>query len=102
MEDNFLEISLAIFLIRCGMIIYEIGIPYMDKRYQDIELALLKDTCIKMCIPIPRIVEKPNNSNQIRSMRELQPDLSITGMAHANPLGVRGFDTKWSVEFTFS
>jgi hypothetical protein len=33
-------------------------------------------------------------------MRELQPDLAITGMAHANLLGVRGIDTKWSVKFT--
>jgi light-independent protochlorophyllide reductase subunit N len=101
MGDNLLEISLARFLIICGMIVYEIGIPYMDKRYQAAELALLKDTCIKMCIPIPRIVEKPDNLNQIRRMRELQPNLAITGMAHANPLGGRGIDTKWSVEFTF-
>jgi light-independent protochlorophyllide reductase subunit N len=35
-------------------------------------------------------------------MRELQPDLAITGMDHANPLGARGIDTKWSVEFTFA
>jgi light-independent protochlorophyllide reductase subunit N len=102
MRDNLLEISLGRFLIICGMIVYEIGIPYMDKRYQAVELALLKDTCIKMCIPIPRIVEKPDNSNQIRRMRELQPDLAITGMAHANPLGARGIDTKWLVEFTFA
>ena len=32
MGDNLLEISLARFLIRCGMIVYEIGIPYIDKR----------------------------------------------------------------------
>jgi light-independent protochlorophyllide reductase subunit N len=102
MGDNLLEISLARFLIRCGMIVYEIGIPYMDKRYQAVELELLKDTCIKMCIPIPQIVEKPDNSNQIQRMCELQPNLAITGMAHANPLGVRGIDTKWSVEFTFA
>jgi light-independent protochlorophyllide reductase subunit N len=35
-------------------------------------------------------------------MRELQPDLAITGMAHANPLEARGINTKWSVEFTFA
>ena len=34
MGDNLLEISLARFLTRCGMIVYEIGIPYMDKRFQ--------------------------------------------------------------------
>ena len=35
-------------------------------------------------------------------MHELQPDLAITGMAHANPLEARDIDTKWSVEFTFA
>nr|YP_009471764.1 photochlorophyllide reductase subunit N [Cephalotaxus sinensis]YP_009641694.1 photochlorophyllide reductase subunit N [Cephalotaxus hainanensis]YP_010137938.1 photochlorophyllide reductase subunit N [Cephalotaxus fortunei var. alpina]YP_010138020.1 photochlorophyllide reductase subunit N [Cephalotaxus fortunei]YP_010138102.1 photochlorophyllide reductase subunit N [Cephalotaxus griffithii]YP_010138266.1 photochlorophyllide reductase subunit N [Cephalotaxus mannii]YP_010138348.1 photochloro len=102
MGDNLLEVSLARFLIRCGMIVHEIGIPYIDKRYQAAELSLLQDTCIKMCVPIPRIVEKPDNSNQIRRIRELQPDLAITGMAHANPLEARGISTKWSVEFTFA
>jgi light-independent protochlorophyllide reductase subunit N len=98
MGDNLLEISLARFLIRCGMIVYEIGIPYLDKRYQAAELLFLQ----KMCIPMPRIVEKPDNYNQIQRMRELQPDLAITGMAHANPLEARGINTKWSVEFTFA
>jgi light-independent protochlorophyllide reductase subunit N len=102
MGDNLLEISLARFLIRCGMIVYEIGIPYMDKRYQAAELELLQTTCRRMCIPMPRIVEKPDNYNQIQRMRELQPDLAITGMAHANPLEARGINTKWSVEFTFA
>nr|QWW93161.1 protochlorophyllide reductase ChlN subunit [Fossombronia mylioides] len=102
MGDNLLEISLARFLIRCGMIVYEIGIPYMDKRYQAAELTLLQETCKKMCIPMPRIVEKPDNYNQIQRIRELQPDLAITGMAHANPLEARGINTKWSVEFTFA
>nr|QUG10549.1 protochlorophyllide reductase subunit chlN [Hymenophyllum wrightii] len=102
MGDNLLEISIARFLIRCGMIVYEIGIPYMDKRYQAAELSLLQDTCIKMNMPMPRIVEKPDNYNQMQRMHELKPDLAITGMAHANPLEARGIDTKWSVEFTFA
>ena len=102
MGDNLLEISLARFLIRCGMIVYEIGIPYMDKRFQAGELAFLKKTCEEMNVPIPRIVEKPDNYYQIQRIRELQPDLAITGMAHANPLEARGITTKWSVEFTFA
>nr|YP_009732834.1 protochlorophyllide reductase ChlN subunit [Buxbaumia aphylla]QHU77176.1 protochlorophyllide reductase ChlN subunit [Buxbaumia aphylla] len=102
MGDNLLEISLARFLIRCGMIVYEIGIPYLDKRYQAAELLLSQKTCKSMCISMPRIVEKPDNYNQIQRMRELQPDLAITGMAHANPLEARGINTKWSVEFTFA
>jgi light-independent protochlorophyllide reductase subunit N len=102
MGDNLLEISLARFLIRCGMVVYEIGIPYMDKRFQSAELALLEKTCFEMNVPMPRIVEKPDNYYQIQRIRELQPDLAITGMAHANPLEARGITTKWSVEFTFA
>lgn len=102
MGDNLLEISLARFLIRCGMIVYEIGIPYMDKRFQAAELALLEKTCHDMNVFMPRIVEKPDNYHQIQRIRELQPDLAITGMAHANPLEARGINTKWSVEFTFA
>jgi light-independent protochlorophyllide reductase subunit N len=48
MGDNLLEISLARFLIRCGMVVYEIGIPYLDKRYQAAELAFLEKTCLEM------------------------------------------------------
>jgi light-independent protochlorophyllide reductase subunit N len=102
MGDNLLEISLARFLIRCGMIVYEIGIPYMDKRFQSAELELLEKTCQEMGVPIPRIVEKPDNYYQIQRIKELKPDITITGMAHANPLEARGITTKWSVEFTFS
>jgi len=102
MGDNLLEVSLARFLVRCGMTVHEIGIPYMDKRYQAAELALLEQTCKEMGAPIPRIVEKPDNYNQVQRIYELNPDLVITGMAHANPLEARGINTKWSVEFTFA
>ena len=102
MGDNLLEISLARFLIKCGMIVYEIGIPYMDKRYQKAELELLEKTCLEKNIMLPRIVEKPDNYNQIDRIRDLKPDLVITGMAHANPLEARNISTKWSVEFTFA
>jgi light-independent protochlorophyllide reductase subunit N len=102
MGDNLLEVSLARFLIRCGMLVYEIGIPYMDKRFQAAELELLEKTCHDMNVPLPRIVEKPDNYHQIQRIRELKPDLAITGMAHANPLEARGISTKWSVEFTFA
>lgn len=102
MGDNLFEISLARFLIRCGMTVYEIGIPYMDKRYQKAELELLEFTCLQMSVMMPKIVEKPDNYSQIDRIKDLQPDLVITGMAHANPLEARGINTKWSVEFTFS
>lgn len=102
MGDNLLEISLARFFTRCGMIVYEIGIPYLDKRYQAAELNLLEKTCFEMGTFFPVIVEKPDNDFQIGRIRDLRPDLVITGMAHANPLEARGINTKWSVEFTFS
>ncbi|MEB3214831.1 MAG: ferredoxin:protochlorophyllide reductase (ATP-dependent) subunit N [Nostocales cyanobacterium 94392] len=102
MGDNLLEISLARFLIRCGMTVPEIGIPYMDKRYQAAELQLLETTCHEMGVALPTIVEKPDNYNQIQRINNLKPDLVITGMAHANPLEARGINTKWSVEFTFA
>ncbi|NEQ36126.1 MAG: ferredoxin:protochlorophyllide reductase (ATP-dependent) subunit N [Okeania sp. SIO3I5] len=102
MGDNLLEISLARFLIRCGMTCSEVGIPYMDKRYQKAELEMLEKTCHEMGVSLPKIIEKPDNYNQIQRIYELQPDLVITGMAHANPLEARGINTKWSVEFTFA
>lgn len=102
MGDNLLEISLARFLIRCGMIVYEIGIPYMDKRYQLAELNLLQQTCVQMKVKLPKVVEKPDNYGQLDRIKDLQPDLVVTGMAHANPLEARGINTKWSVEFTFA
>lgn len=102
MGDNLLEISFARFLIRCGMTCPEVGIPYMDKRYQAAELELLEKTCHDMGVPLPTIVEKPDNYNQIQRIKTLQPDLVITGMAHANPLEAQGITTKWSVEFTFA
>ena len=102
MGDNLLEISLARFLIRCGMIVYEIGIPYMDKRYQKAELDLLRITCNQMQVMLPKIVEKPDNYSQLDRIKDLKPDLVITGMSYANPLEARGINTKWSVEFTFS
>lgn len=102
MGDNLLEISLARFLIRCGMTCPEIGIPYMDKRYQKAELDLLVKTCEDMGVPLPKIVEKPDNYDQVQRIKNIQPDLVITGMAHANPLEARNISTKWSVEFTFA
>jgi light-independent protochlorophyllide reductase subunit N len=62
----------------------------------------LETTCHEINVPIPKIVEKPDNYNQVQRIRELRPDLVITGIAHANPLEARGISTKWSVEFTFA
>lgn len=102
MGDNLLEISLARFLIRCGMTVHEVGMPYMDVRFQQAEVKLLKEACESQGVPLPRIVTKPDNYYQVQRIRDLLPDLVITGMALANPLEARGITTKWSVELTFS
>lgn len=102
MGDNLLEVSMARFLVRCGMTVQEVGIPYMDQRFQASELAFLEKTCEEMAVPKPRIVEKPDNYNQLQRIQQDPPDLVITGMAHANPLEARGITTKWSVELTFA
>lgn len=70
MGDNLLEISLARFLIRCGMTVPEIGIPYMDKRYQKAELEFLAQTCQEMGVSLPTIVEKPDNYNQLQRIKK--------------------------------
>lgn len=55
-----------------------------------------------MGVPLPRIMEKPDNYNQLQRIERDTSDLVITGMAHANPLEARGINTKWSTEFSFS
>lgn len=102
MGDNLLELSLARFLLRAGRIVYEIGIPYLDQRFQAEELKLLWETCDQQKAPPPILVEKPDNYRQLQRIRALQPDLVITGMAHANALERQNIRTKWSVEFTFA
>ena len=102
MGDNLLEIPLARFLCNCGMHILEIGLPYLDRHLQAAELGLLKRACKRNKKPLPRIVQKPDNYNQIQRIHDFKPDIAITGMAHANPLEARGIATKWSTEFTFA
>jgi hypothetical protein len=64
-EDNWVMVWLGIVVI----VLYirlniskshgeQIGILYLDKRYQAAELLLLQNTCKEMCVPMPRIVEK--------------------------------------------
>ncbi len=59
----------------------------MDKRFQAAELSFLEESCIKMNIPLPRIVEKPDNYNQIQQIPELQPDLAISRNQSLKNLG---------------
>ena len=100
--DNLLEISLARLLTRCGAIVHEIGLPYLDFRYQEEELRFLSKTCKEMNAKFPKIVEKPDNYLQIERIRDIKPDLVVTGMAQSNPLQSEGIAAKWSAELTFS
>ena len=77
MGDNLLELSLARFLISCGMIVYEVGIPNLDERYQGEEIKLLRKTCARMNVRLPALIEKPDNYNQIKRIMDLKPDLII-------------------------
>jgi len=77
------------------MIVYDIGIPYLDKQYQAAELLLLQNTCKEMCLRMPQIVEKPD------PLDALQPYLTITKMVHANPLKTRRNNPKWSIELNW-
>jgi light-independent protochlorophyllide reductase subunit N len=102
MGDNLLEVSIARFLSACRMQILEVGVPYVDRRFQGPEINFLERNCNKNQSFLPRIVEKPDNYYQMHRIHAMKPDIVITGMAHANPLEARGISTKWSVEFTFS
>ena len=102
MGDTLLEISLARFLTRCGMHVHEVGIPYVDRFFQGPEMTLFAETCTDMHVSFPRLIEKPDNYNQVQRLRDSEPDLVITGMALANALEARGVATKWSAEFAFT
>jgi len=43
---------------------------------------------------ILKIIEKPDNYNQINRIKALQLDLIVTDMAHVNPLEAWGISTK--------
>lgn len=102
MGDNLLEIALTRFLTQCNCFIPELGLPYLDTRYQKQELKCLRKALVTKKRRIPKIIEKPDNFLQLQRIYDLRPDLVVTGMAHANALQARGIKTKWSVEFTFT
>ena len=93
--DSQLELPLARFLSReLGMTIAELGIPYLDRKLQSVDLALLP--------PDTRIVEGQDVDLQIDRCRAAKPDLVVCGLGLANPLEAEGFTTKWSIELVFS
>ncbi len=93
--DSQLEIPIARFLAReLGMILVEVGTPYLHSQHLADELALLgADT---------QLSEGQDVDRQLDRCRAARPDLVVCGLGLANPLEAEGFATKWSIELVFS
>ncbi|MBK5970704.1 MULTISPECIES: ferredoxin:protochlorophyllide reductase (ATP-dependent) subunit N [Thiorhodovibrio] len=95
LPDSQLEIPLGRFLAReCGMQIGELGVPYLDRRIMEPELALLPaDT---------QLTEGQDLERQLDRLRADRPDITVCGLGLANPLEAEGLTTKWSIELVFT
>lgn len=90
--DNMFELPLARFLTDCGAKIVEVGTPYIHSLYHKKEFSYLEKFNI-------RIVEMPNNEQQIERIKKLNPDLIVSPLAYSYPLESMGFEVVWSVKF---
>ena len=95
LPDSQMELALGRFLHReCGMELVEVGTPYLDRKLQEKELALLPDEL--------QLSEGQHLEQQLERVRASRPDLVVCGMGLANPLEAEGIATKWSIELVFS
>jgi light-independent protochlorophyllide reductase subunit N len=93
--DSQLEIPLARFLSReLGMLLDEIGTPYLHRKLMAEELALLPAGS--------RITEGQHVENQLDRCHAAAPDLVVCGLGLANPLEAQGLTTKWAIELVFT
>ncbi len=93
--DSQLEIPLARFLHReMGMILTEVGTPYLHNEHLAEELAWLPADV--------QLSEGQDVDRQLDRMRAAEPDLILCGLGLANPLEAEGFATKWSIELLFT
>ena len=93
--DSQLEIPLARFLSReMGMVLTEVGTPYLHRQHMAEELALLPAGA--------RLSEGQHLERQLDRCREERPDLVVCGLGLANPLEAEGMTTKWSIELIFT
>ncbi len=93
--DSQLEIPLARFLSReLGMVLSEIGTPYLHRKLMAEELALLPAGS--------RITEGQHVENQLDRCHADAPDLVVCGLGLANPLEAQGLATKWAIELVFT
>jgi light-independent protochlorophyllide reductase subunit N len=93
--DSQLEIPLARFLSReLGMVLDEIGTPYLHRKLMAEELALLP--------PGSQITEGQHVENQLDRCHAAAPDIVVCGLGLANPLEAQGLTTKWAIELVFT
>jgi light-independent protochlorophyllide reductase subunit N len=93
--DSQLEIPLARFVAReLGMILTEIGTPYLHRQHLADELDLLPAGTM--------LSEGQDVERQLDRCRAARPDLVVCGLGLANPLEAEGIATKWSIELLFT
>jgi light-independent protochlorophyllide reductase subunit N len=93
--DSQLEIPLARFLSReCGMVLTEVGTPYLHRQHLAEELALLPAGIT--------LSEGQHVDRQLDRCRALRPDVTVCGLGLANPLEAEGLTTKWAIELVFT
>ncbi|QHE76952.1 ferredoxin:protochlorophyllide reductase (ATP-dependent) subunit N [Hydrogenophaga sp. PBL-H3] len=93
--DSQLEIPLARFLSReLGMLLAEVGTPYLHRQHMAEELALLPENTF--------LSEGQHVENQLDRCRAAQPDIVVCGLGLANPLEAEGLTTKWAIELVFT
>ncbi len=93
--DSQLEIPIARFLSReLGMVLVEVGTPYLHRQHLAEELALLPDGTV--------LSEGQHVENQLDRCRAAQPDITVCGLGLANPLEAEGMTTKWAIELVFT
>lgn len=93
--DSQLEIPLARMLSReLGMLLVEVGTPYLHRQHLAEELALLPAGT--------ELSEGQHVENQLDRCRAAQPDIVVCGLGLANPLEAEGLTTKWAIELVFT
>jgi light-independent protochlorophyllide reductase subunit N len=93
--DSQLEVPLARFLSReLGMVLVEVGSPYLHAKLLDRELALLPAGT--------QLSEGQDVERQLDRCRAAKPDIVVCGLGLANPLEAEGMTTKWSIELVFT
>ncbi len=93
--DSQLEIPLARMLSReLGMVLLEVGTPYLHRQHLAEELA---------CLPAGTILSEGQDvEKQLDRCRAAKADIVVCGLGLANPLEAQGLTTKWAIELVFT